>query len=140
VLVINGPNLNLLGTRQPEVYGSRNLADLEALCVEHGRGLGLAVECFQSNHEGAIIDRIHAARGKAVAVVINAGAYSHTSRAIPDALKGVDLPVYEVHISNIHAREEFRHQSTISAGALAVICGLGFRGYLAALDHIAEAG
>ena len=140
VLIINGPNLNLLGTREPEVYGSRTLADLEADCAAHGRELGLDVDCFQSNHEGQIIDRIQAARGKAAAIVINAGAYSHTSIAIADALSAVGLPFYEVHISNIHARERFRHRSTLSAGAKAVVCGLGFRGYLAALDHIAEAG
>ena len=138
VLIINGPNLNLLGTREPEVYGSRTLADLETACARHARALGLDVVCFQSNHEGAIIDRIHAARGEAAAIVINAGAYTHTSVAIRDALAGVGLPTYEVHLSNIHARERFRHHSHVSAVARAVICGLGFRGYLAALDHIAE--
>lgn len=138
VLIINGPNLNMLGTREPEIYGSKSLADLDALCAAHARTAGLDVECFQSNHEGEIIDRIQAARGRAAAIVINAGAYSHTSLAIADALSAVHLPYYEVHISNVHARERFRHRSTLSAGAKAVICGLGFRGYLAALDHIAE--
>lgn len=137
VLIINGPNLNLLGTREPDVYGAKTLADLEAECMAHGKALGLEVECFQSNHEGAIIDRIHAARGKAAAIVINPGGYSHTSVAIRDALSGVGLTVYEVHISNIHAREPFRHHSYVSAIARAVLCGLGFRGYLAALDDIA---
>lgn len=140
ILVINGPNLNLLGLREPHVYGSKTLADLEAACAAHGRALGLDVECFQSNHEGAIIDAIHAARGMAAAIIINAGAYTHTSLAIRDALSGVALPVYEVHLSNVHAREEFRHHSFISGIAKGVIVGLGFRGYFAALDAIAEAG
>ena len=139
VLIINGPNLNLLGTREPQIYGSRTLADLEALCAAHGRSLGLDVDCFQSNHEGAILDRIQAVRGEATAIIINAGAYSHTSLAIADALTATGVSYYEVHISNIHAREAFRSHSTLSAGAKGVICGLGFRGYLAALDAIAEA-
>ncbi|MEZ5871120.1 MAG: type II 3-dehydroquinate dehydratase [Nitratireductor sp.] len=138
VLVINGPNLNLLGTREPGVYGSKTLKELEAECVAHGARLGLKVECFQSNHEGAIIDAIHAARNRADAIVINPGGYSHTSVAIRDALSGAGLPVYEVHISNIHAREAFRHHSHVSAIAKAVVCGLGFRGYLAMLDAVAE--
>jgi len=138
VLIINGPNLNLLGTRQPEIYGSRTLADLETACREHGAKLGLAVECMQSNHEGAIIEAIHAARGRSDAIIINAGGYTHSSVAIRDSLSGVALPVYEVHLSNIHAREEFRHHSYISGIAKALIAGLGIRGYLAALDAIAE--
>ena len=140
VLVINGPNLNLLGTREPAVYGSKTLKDLEAECVAHGSKLGLSVDCFQSNHEGAIIDAIQAARTVATAIIINPGGYSHTSVAIRDALSGVGLPVYEVHISNIHAREPFRHHSYISGIARAVVCGLGFRGYLSMLDAIAEQG
>lgn len=139
VLIINGPNLNLLGARQPDIYGSKTLKDLESACSAHAKSLGLNADCVQSNHEGAIIDAIHAARGKCAAIIINAGGFTHTSVAIRDALSGVDLPVYEVHISNIHAREEFRHHSHISAIAKAVIAGLGFRGYLAALDAIADA-
>ncbi|MEZ5792554.1 MAG: type II 3-dehydroquinate dehydratase [Nitratireductor sp.] len=138
VLVINGPNLNLLGTREPAVYGSKTLKDLESECVAHGSKLGLSVSCFQSNSEGAIIDAIQAARTVAIAIIINPGGYSHTSVAIRDALSGVGLPVYEVHISNIHARESFRHHSYVSGIARAVVCGLGFRGYLSMLDAIAE--
>ena len=138
VLIINGPNLNLLGTRQPEIYGSKTLKELEAACLGHGAKLGLAVECMQDNHEGAIIDAIHGARGKFDAIIINGGGYTHSSVAIRDALSGVALPVYEVHLSNIHAREEFRHHSYISGIAKALIAGLGIRGYLAALDAIAE--
>jgi 3-dehydroquinate dehydratase II len=138
VLVINGPNLNLLGTRQPEIYGTGTLGDLEAACRDHGARLGLGIECMQSNHEGEIIDAIHAARGKFDAIIINAGGYTHSSVAIRDALSGVALPVYEVHLSNIHAREEFRHHSYISGIAKALIAGLGTNGYLAALDAIAR--
>lgn len=140
VLIINGPNLNLLGLREPHIYGSKTLADLEAACAAHGRTLGLDVECFQSNHEGAMIDAIHGARGRCAAIVINAGGYTHTSVAIRDALSGAELPVYEVHLSNVHARDEFRHHSFISGIARGVIVGLGFRGYFAALDAIADAG
>jgi 3-dehydroquinate dehydratase II len=137
VLVLNGPNLNLLGTREPEKYGTTTLADLERACIEHGRKHDLAVECLQSNAEGAIIDAIQAARDKYEAIVINAGAYSHTSIAIRDALAAVAVPFYEVHITNIHAREPFRHHSHLSEIAVAVICGLGALGYLASLDAIA---
>jgi 3-dehydroquinate dehydratase II len=140
VLIINGPNLNLLGLREPHIYGSKTLADLEAACTAHGKKLGLEVQCIQSNHEGALIDAIHAARGKCAAIIINAGGYTHTSVAIRDALSGAELPVYEVHLSNVHARDEFRHHSYISGIAKAVIVGLGFRGYFAALDAIADAG
>jgi 3-dehydroquinate dehydratase II len=137
VLVINGPNLNMLGIREPEKYGSQSLADIERACVEHGQSLGLAVTCFQSNHEGEIVDAIHGALGSHNAIVINAGAYSHTSIAIRDALAATGLPAYEVHITNIFARERFRHHSHLSAVCIGVICGLGMRGYLAALDAIA---
>lgn len=138
ILIINGPNLNLLGSREPHVYGSMTLAELERSCTEHAEKHGIAVECFQSNHEGELLNSIHAAAGKHDAIIINAGAYSHTSIGIRDALAGVALPVYEVHISNVHAREPFRHHSHISAIAKAVICGLGLRGYLASIDAIAE--
>lgn len=138
VLVINGPNLNLLGLREPHIYGSKSLKDLEAACIAHAKSLGLAAQCIQSNHEGVLIDAIHAARGKCAAIIINAGGFTHTSVAIRDALSGAELPVYEVHLSNVHAREEFRHHSFISGIAKGIIVGLGFRGYLAALDAIAE--
>ena len=138
ILIINGPNLNLLGSREPHIYGSLTLAQLEQACIDHAQERGLQAECFQSNHEGELLDTIHAAAGKHDAIIINAGAYSHTSVGIRDALAGVALPVYEVHLSNVHARESFRHHSHISAIAKAVICGLGLRGYLASIDAIAE--
>lgn len=138
VLILNGPNLNLLGNREPEIYGTMTLGQLETACSDHAADAGLQAECFQSNHEGELVDAIQAAPGKHEAIIINAGAYSHTSVAIADALRGIDLPVYEVHLSNVHARESFRHHSHISAIAKAVICGLGLRGYLAAIDKVAE--
>ena len=138
VLVINGPNLNLLGLREPAVYGRETLADLEAACVAEGEALGLAVTCRQSNHEGAMLDWIHAARETTAAILINAGAYSHTSQAIPDALRAYPGMIVELHLSNIYAREPFRHHSHISATATAVICGLGSAGYRLALRAVAE--
>lgn len=139
VLLINGPNLNLLGQREPEVYGAKTLPEIEADCIAHAKKLGMKLAAFQSNDEGKIIDAIHQARGTHDAIIINPGAYSHTSIAIRDAIAGVALPVYEVHLSNIHAREEFRHHSHMSAVSKAVICGLGPQGYLAAIDAIAVA-
>jgi len=136
VLVLNGPNLNLLGTREPDIYGRETLGDIEQACRRHGMANGLAIEFRQSNHEGQLIDWIQEARGRAAGIVINAGGYSHTSVAIHDALLGVGLPVIEVHLSNIFAREPFRHHSTISAVAKGVICGLGGQGYILALDAI----
>jgi len=133
IAIINGPNLNLLGTREPEVYGATTLPEVEQGLVALGKELGAEVACFQSNCEGAIIDYIHALRGKADAIVINPGGLTHTSVALRDALAGVAIPVYEVHISNIHAREAFRHHSYISAIARGVICGLGIKGYEFAL-------
>ncbi len=135
ILVLNGPNLNLLGERQPELYGRETLAEVEASC----RALELADLTFaQSNHEGALIDAIQGARGVCDAIVINPGAYSHTSIAILDALHAFDGPVVEVHLSNIHRREPFRHHSHVSARADAVIAGLGPEGYRAAIRWLAE--
>lgn len=133
ILVINGPNLNLLGTREPGIYGADTLEDVNALCVKTGKDAGASVACFQSNSEGAIIDEIHAARGKHHAIVINPAGYSHTSVAIRDALSGVAIPVYEIHISNIHTREEFRHHSFVSGIAKSVVCGMGVKGYSASI-------
>jgi len=136
ILILNGPNLNLLGTRQPEVYGKTTLADVEALCREKVKTLGFDVAFEQSNHEGALIDLIHAAKGKHAGIVLNAGAYTHTSIALMDAIASVELPVVEVHLSNIHAREAFRHRSYIAPVALGQICGFGAQGYLMALDAL----
>lgn len=138
VLVLNGPNLNLLGTRQPEVYGRTTLDDLERLCTEEGKRLGLDVTCEQSNHEGALIDLIHEARGIHDGIVLNAGAYTHTSIALMDAIASVELPVVEVHLSNIHARESFRHSSYIAPVAIGQICGFGPLGYVMALHALQD--
>ena len=138
VLVLNGPNLNLLGARDPEVYGTATLADVEQVCHAEAKELGLEVELFQSNHEGELIDRIHAAFAKGQSVVGNFGAYTHTSVAIMDALAVLTTPVVEVHLSNIHAREEFRHHSYVSLVADAVVVGAGVHGYALALRHVAH--
>lgn len=138
VLVLNGPNLNLLGTRQPEVYGRETLPDLEAACRTHGADIGVTVTCFQSNHEGALLDAIHDAKGVHDGLVINAGAYTHSSIALMDAVFSVELPTVEVHLSNIHAREEFRHRSYLARAAIGQICGLGSKGYLFAIDALAD--
>lgn len=137
VLVLNGPNLNLLGTRQPEVYGTTTLADVEAACATHAAGLGLGIAFKQSNHEGVMIDAIHAAKAVHGGLIINAGAYTHTSIALMDAVASVELPMVEVHLSNIHAREDFRHASYLSKVAIGQICGFGAQGYLMALDALA---
>jgi 3-dehydroquinate dehydratase-2 len=138
VLVINGPNLNLLGTREPQIYGSTTLADVEAGLREQAKELGLELDCFQSNHEGAIVDRIHQARLEGVKfMLINPGAYTHTSVAIRDAFGGVAIPFVEVHISNVHKREAFRHHSYLSDVAEAVMAGFGTQGYNLALQFIA---
>jgi 3-dehydroquinate dehydratase-2 len=136
VHILNGPNLNLLGTREPDKYGHQTLADIEQACCRHGVTLGLSVLCRQSNHEGMLIDWIHQARTQAAGIIINPGAYSHTSIAIMDALLAVPVPVVEVHLTNIHRREAFRHQSYVSLVATGVICGLGADGYLAALSFL----
>lgn len=140
ILLINGPNLNLLGTREPQLYGSSTLSDVHASAQTQAATLGVTVQTFQSNHEGAIVDRIHAAAREedSDAVVINAGAYTHTSVAIRDALLGVGLPFVEVHVSNVHAREGFRSRSYLSDKAEAVICGLGVYGYTAAIEFAAK--
>ena len=138
VLVINGPNLNLLGLREPGIYGAETLADVSAKLDKLAPELGLEVEHFQSNSEGDIVTRVQQARGNTDYVVINAGAYTHTSVAIRDALAGVDIPFVEVHISNVHAREAFRHHSYLSDRAVGVIVGLGTFGYEAALQFIAR--
>lgn len=138
LLVLNGPNLNLLGTREPETYGTATLADVEQLAAQTAERFGMTAECRQSNHEGQLIDWIHEARGTHAGIVLNPGAYSHTSVAIRDAISSVALPVVEVHLSNIHAREEFRHHSYVSAVAAAVLCGTGVQGYAYAVEHLAR--
>ncbi|WP_343587967.1 type II 3-dehydroquinate dehydratase [Herbaspirillum sp.] len=136
LLLLNGPNLNLLGTREPEVYGSTSLADIERLAQAQASAAGARLQSFQSNHEGALIDRIHQARTEGVdAIVINPGGLTHTSVALRDALAGVAIPFVEVHISNIHQREEFRHFSYLSGIARAVMCGFGVDGYRLAIDY-----
>ncbi|HLS79297.1 MAG TPA: type II 3-dehydroquinate dehydratase [Nocardia sp.] len=137
ILVLNGPNLNMLGTRQPEVYGADTLDDVVALCERTAARFGRTVTAFQSNHEGALIDRIHQARGAESAIVINPGGLTHTSVALRDALVVPEVPIVEVHISNVHAREEFRHHSFISPIATAVIAGMGIQGYAAAVEFLA---
>ena len=142
VLVLNGPNLNLLGTREPAVYGAQTLADVESLCRDEGRRLGLDIDCRQSNHEGQLIDWIHEAgrahaAGTLLGVVLNAGAYTHTSVALHDAIKGAGVPVIELHISNVHAREPFRHHSYLSPAARAVMAGFGVQGYALAIAGLA---
>ena len=137
VVVLNGPNLNLLGTREPQIYGSTTLADVETSLRAQAKELGIELECFQSNHEGAIVDRIHAARAEGVTfMMINPGAFTHTSLAIRDAFSGVAIPFVEVHISNVYKREAFRHHSYLSDVAEAVMCGFGILGYNLALQFI----
>mgnify|MGYP001048748141 CR=1 FL=1 len=138
VLILNGPNLNLLGQRQPDIYGKTTLADVEQICTTHAESLALDVEFMQSNHEGVMIDAIHAAKGKHGGLVINAGAFTHTSIALMDAVASAELPMVEVHLSNIHAREPFRHVSYLSKVAVGQICGFGAQGYVMALDALAQ--
>jgi 3-dehydroquinate dehydratase-2 len=137
VLVINGPNLNLLGSREPDVYGHETLADIEEACRRTGEDLGLEVACFQSNSEGALVDRVQQAQADCSGIVINPGGYTHTSVALLDALLACGLPVIEVHLSNIHRREDFRAHSYVSKAATGVLCGLGPDGYRLALRAMA---
>lgn len=139
ILLVNGPNLNLLGKREPDIYGSDTLADIESRLQQQAQSLGHELACFQSNNEGEIVDRIQAAEGEGVAwIIINAGAFTHTSVALRDVLAGTAIPFIEVHISNVHAREEFRHQSYLSALASGIIVGLGTHGYELAMEAIAK--
>jgi len=138
ILILNGPNLNLLGTREPGVYGAQTLDDVEKICLDEGTKLGLSIDFRQSNHEGQLIDWIHeagreCAAGNMLGVVFNAGAYTHTSIALHDAIKGANVPVVELHISNVHAREAFRHHSWLSPVARAVMAGFGVQGYALAI-------
>ena len=138
IYVLNGPNLNLLGQREPGIYGAHTLADVEADCIAFGKEHGFDVICHQSNHEGDLLGWIHEAGQKGSGVAMNAGAYTHTSIALYDAIKGVDVPVVELHISNIHARESFRHHSMIAAACLGQICGFGTDGYTLGLRALAK--
>jgi 3-dehydroquinate dehydratase II len=138
VVILNGPNLNMLGTREKSIYGAQTLADLEAMCRASCQDHGLACDFRQSNHEGELVDWIQSARKTADAIIINPAAYSHTSVAIHDALRTVDVPIVEVHLTNIHQREPFRHHSYVSAVATGVICGLGAAGYKLAIAALAE--
>jgi 3-dehydroquinate dehydratase-2 len=141
VIILNGPNLNLLGQREPATYGHTTLAEVEAMCQAAGERLGVAVACLQSNHEGVLIDAIHEAgrgvkAGSVLGVVFNAGAYTHTSVALHDAIKGAEVPVIEVHISNVHAREAFRHHSYLSPAAAGIVVGFGVDGYVLAMEGL----
>ena len=136
LLALHGPNLNLLGTREPGVYGSQTLDQVNAELESRAQALGAAISCFQSNHEGALVDRIHESRGNVDGILINAGAYTHSSIALRDALLGVAIPFVELHLSNTHARESFRHHSTLADKAVGVICGFGPLSYTLALEGL----
>lgn len=138
VLILNGPNLNLLGTREPNVYGTTTLADIEAACGTRAQKLGLSVDCRQTNSEGELVDWVQEAGRDGCGIIINPGAYTHTSVALMDALRAAGVPTVEIHLSNIHRREPFRRRSYVSKVADGVICGFGARGYLLALDAISE--
>lgn len=136
--VLNGPNLNALGKREPGIYGGQTLADIEALCRAEGERLGFAVDFRQSNHEGDLVDWIHEAGDTAAGIAINAGAYTHTSVALHDAIRAIRIPVVELHLSNVHAREEFRHRSMIAPAVKGVICGFGAQSYILALNALSS--
>lgn len=138
ILILNGPNLNLLGQRQPDVYGTTTLADIETTCQDKAKALGVEIRFEQSNSEGTLVDLIHSAKGRHDGIILNAGAYTHTSIALMDAISSVELPVIELHLSNIHAREAFRHVSYISKVAVGQICGFGPAGYPLALDAMQQ--
>jgi len=138
IAVLNGPNMNMLGLRQPELYGHDTIDDVEALCAETAEVLGLAIDFRQTNGEGELVSWVQECRGRAAGIVINPAGYTTTSIALMDALLAVELPVVEVHVTNIHRREEFRHHSFVSKAAVGVICGLGIRGYALALTALAE--
>ena len=138
LLALHGPNLNLLGTREPGLYGSSSLEQINAELRRRAAELGASVDCFQSNHEGALVDRIHQGRGGVAGILINAGAYTHTSIAIRDALLAVEIPYVELHLSNTHAREPFRHHSTLADRAVGVICGFGATSYQLALEGLVQ--
>jgi 3-dehydroquinate dehydratase-2 len=138
LLILNGPNLNLLGTRQPEVYGTQTLADISANCASYAVEKNTKITFEQSNHEGVLVDHIHAARGVHDGIILNAGAYTHSSIALMDAISSVAVPTIELHLSNVHAREDFRHNSYIARVALGVICGFGARGYTLAIDAMLD--
>ncbi len=134
ILILNGPNLNLLGTREPEIYGATTLADIEANCHAHAETVGVSIDFRQSNTEGELVDWVQQAQGTAIAIIINAAAYTHTSVALHDALKATGLPIVELHLSNVYKRESFRHKSFISSVADGVMCGFGAHGYVMAID------
>lgn len=138
VLILNGPNLNMLGTREPEIYGSQTLNDIQSACEDKAKSLSLGVAFYQSNHEGELVDQIQSVRTDYAGIIINAGAFTHTSVAIHDALLAIDKPIIEVHLSNLFQREEFRQHSYISKPAKGVICGFGGMGYMMALDAMAS--
>ena len=134
LLILNGPNLNLLGTREPEIYGAVTLEEIEATCVAYGETKSVSITFLQSNHEGVLVDNIHAAKGTHAGIILNAGAFTHTSIALHDAIVGTQIPTIELHLSNIHKREEFRHHSYIARAAVGVICGFGAAGYNLAIN------
>ncbi|MFW0154727.1 type II 3-dehydroquinate dehydratase [Rothia sp. P6271] len=138
IFVLNGPNLNLLGHRKPEVYGTSTLKDIESSLQHRAQEYGFALEFLQTNHEGVLVDQVQRARSEAAGIIINPAAYTHTSIALHDALEAVDVPIVEVHLSNIHRREQFRHQSFVSLQATAIFAGAGAYGYLLALDFLAH--
>ncbi len=136
LLILNGPNLNLLGTRQPEIYGRSTLSDVEEMCRQHGSARGIRITCAQSNYEGALVSHIQDARGVHDGIILNAGAYTHTSIALMDAVIGSEMPTVELHVSNVHAREDFRHRSYLAKAAIGVIAGFGVNGYTLAIDAL----